>query len=142
MIDHLLTFPDEATAQTDLPQFWMAPSADGPGGWRGDLCNPGLSVYAVVDGAKQAFPGWYIWISLPALDPTLTGLSGNACRIATDYDAWARVADGWTWAAGDKAWIVYEAPDLAAAIAPLTIAEVVIEPAFAREKPYPFGGAA
>ena len=139
MIDHLLNFPDEAAAQVALPTYWVPATDDSPGAWRGDVCIPGVSVYAVTgtttvtdpdtgqsfeQDVRQAYSGWFIVVSRPMLDPALRDLPNNACRLITDRDAADR---------GDS-FILYTAPDLDPAV--LSVAHV--EPLFAGSD-YPFG---
>jgi len=145
MIDYILIFPDETAARAAISRYWASATDDDPGGWNESVCSAGqrnadgsytgLSVYAMVDGVRQDYPGWAIWVTTPMLDPALTSLPSNACRIAAHYEAWEKVADGWTWETGDKSWIVYTAPDLDLA----TMQAAIIEPQLAREKFYPFG---
>lgn len=79
IIDHLLRFQDEATAQAALPEYWLA-EADA---WRGDLCIPGVSVFTEADGP---FAGWFIIIALPAVSATLRDLPDHACRLIAERD--------------------------------------------------------
>lgn len=144
MIDHLLTFADEPTAQADLTvgRYFMPTSADGPGGWRGDVCIPGVSVYTVTgtttvtdpttgqtfqQETRQAFPGWFIVISLPALDPALRDLPANACALIADRGA----------AALGNTFMLFTASN----ISPAELAAAHVEPTFAGSN-YPFGAAA
>lgn len=78
--DHLLRFPDEMTAQTALPEYWIAEA----GAWRDDVCIPGVSVFTEADGM---YAGWFIVIALSALSATLRDLPDHACRLIADRDA-------------------------------------------------------
>src|SRR5581483_10765162 len=101
MIDHLMTFADEATARADpvVGKYWTPPSDDNPAGsWRGDVTIPGVEVYTLSgyqtitnpDGStyqspiKVNDPGWFIVIALPALDPNLEAEAG--CVLIADRD--------------------------------------------------------
>lgn len=84
--DHLMSFPDEATAQADpvVGQYWTPPSADNPSGsWRGDVAIPG--VVAVQTDSGTALTGWRIIIALPNLSAALE--ADPACEIIFDDDA-------------------------------------------------------
>lgn len=127
MIDHVLHFDTEAAAQAALPSYWTPASKDSPGAWRGDICIPSVSVYALdVLGGRVPYLGWHIVIALPALDPALRDLPGNACRLITDREAAVR----------GEPFVRYAAPDMRPAV--LSVARV--EPVFAGSS-YPFGGA-
>jgi hypothetical protein len=117
MIDHLLRFTDENEAQTTLPSYYTAPSDDSAGCWRGGICIPGVGVYEITgtqtitdadtgqsytQETRQAFPGWWIVIALPALDPDLRDLPGGECRLIADREAAAR---------GDANFLLYVAPE-------------------------------
>lgn len=132
MIDHLLRFADEAAAQAALSLFWA-------GSWRMDVCNPGVSVFAVMgvealtdpqtgqtwdDEVREYFPGWFMTIGLPALDPALRDLPDHACRLIADRDAHAE----------GRPFLLYVAPDLT----PEVMAAARIEPMPAGSN-YPFG---
>lgn len=142
MIDHLINFPDEATAQADpiVGKYYTPASDDGPGGWRGDICFV-VRVYKVTGSeqitdpetgqtysqdTREFYPGWCIWIALAALDETLRDLPNNACRIIADYAEWQ---------ASNPEFIRYLAPDFDQS----TLSDWHIEPAPAREVQYPFG---
>lgn len=124
-IDHLLRFPDEATAKADpiVGKYYTPASDDGPGQWRGDVCLPGLSVYTIATG--QADAGWFLLIALPALDQNLRDLPNGACRLIADRDA----AN-----AGSQSFILYTASDVTQA----ELASKAIAPTFAGSN-YPFG---
>lgn len=139
MIDHLLSFSDEAAAKAILPSYWFAGEDGEPDTWRGDRCIPGVSVYAVTgtethtypDTGEEyeqevhlAFPGWFIVISLADIDPVLRDLAGNACRLIADRDAADR----------HEEFIRYLAADLD----PADLAIAHVEPMFAGAN-YPFG---
>ena len=128
LIDHLLTFASEAAAQTDpiVGAYWIVSDSDSPGGWRGDVCIPAVSVYTKnADGSRNQSPGWFIVISLPALDPALQNAgNGTACVLIADRDA----AN-----AGNANFILY-APGLSQQ----QLAATFVEPTFAGSN-YPFG---
>lgn len=68
-MDYILQFADEPTAQAALPQLF-----DADGGWRTDICIPGVSVYQVTgtttdeDGntseVREYQAGWFIRVSV------------------------------------------------------------------------------
>lgn len=130
MLDHLLNFPDEVTAQADrvVGKYYTPPSDDGPGGWRGDCCFV-VRVFqktGTQEETREYFPGWQIWIALATLDETLRDLPDNACRIIADYDAYE---------GSDPNFIRYLARDFDQT----TLSSWHIEPQPAREVGYPFG---
>jgi hypothetical protein len=135
MIDHLLRFDTEAAAQADpvVGAYFVQ------GAWRGDICIPNVSVYAVTGtqtitdpdtgtsyqaDVRTPFSGWYIVISLSEISAALRDLPGNLCRMITDRDAANR---------GD-AFVRYVAPDVTQA----DLATAIVEPTFAGSR-YPFG---
>lgn len=63
MIDHLLRFPDEATAIADpvVGAYHTPANDDGPGGWRGDVCIPNISCKQISTG--KSLDGWRINIA-------------------------------------------------------------------------------
>ena len=141
MIDHLLRFNTEAAAQGDpvVGRYWTPASGDGPGAWRGDVCIPGVSCYAVTGTetvtdpqtgqsyqreVRSVFPGWWIVIALATLDPALRDLPGGACRLIADRDAAGR----------GETFVRYLASD----IDPASLAASRVEPSFAGSD-YPFG---
>lgn len=139
MIDHLFSFADEAAAQAALSSYWIPASEDGPGTWRGDVCIPGVSVYAITGTEaltdpetgqsydreiREPYPGWYIVVALPAIHSVLRDLPDAACRLIADRDAANR---------GEN-FIRYVAADMDPAV--LSVAKV--EPIFAGSS-YPFG---
>jgi hypothetical protein len=93
VIDHLLTFATEAAAHTALDSLGY-----GTGGTSWDLSrvNPNIQIItaeAVWNNATNpptlvtpavVKPGWWIMISLPALDATLQGLGGAAAILDRD----------------------------------------------------------
>lgn len=141
MFDHLMNFADEATAKADpvVGRYWLAdPDLPAGGAWRGDVCIPGLAVYqvtgtqAVTDPTtgqtyqqdiRQPYPGWWIAIALPALDPALQADAG--CVLITDRGKAA---------AGEPGWQLYAAPS----VTPQDLAATRVEPTFAGSN-YPFG---
>lgn len=142
MIDHLINFSDEVTAQADpvVGKYYTPASDDGPGGWRGDCCIAGVSVYSVTGtttvtdpdtGAtyqqeiRRPFPGWFIDIALGALDPALRALPG--CILIADRDKAA---------VNDPTFLLYTQPG----ITQDELNAAHVEPTFAGSK-YPFGDA-
>lgn len=75
-IDYIVAFASESAAQADpvVGQYWTAPTADSPGGWRQDICIPGL----------------FVW--LPSADVTGTAPDGSSYVTHTPYDALWRMA--------------------------------------------------
>ncbi len=129
MIDHLLTFTSEAAAQADpvVGAYWTAPNSDSPGGWRSDVCIPGVAVYTLNSGSRANLPGWFIVISLPALTAALQSAgNGMACVLIADRDAAAR---------GDADFILY-----ALGLSQQQLSSTFVEPTFAGSN-YPFGNA-
>lgn len=143
MIDHLLRFDDEATAQIALPSYWMPATDDGPGDWRGDVCIPNVRAYTVTgteewsepDNPEETYtrevrayyPGWFVIVALPELSEALRDLPGGACRLITD-----RIA-----ANQAQPFIRFTAPD----VTPEALGATLIEPTFAGSN-YPFGSPA
>ena len=122
IIDHLIRFPDEATARAVLPEYWTPALDDLPSGaWRGDVCIPGVSVSTEADGP---FPGWFIVIALPAVSATLRDLPDQACRLIADRDA----------ANAGQSFLRYVAADMD----PGALASARVVPTFAGST-YPFG---
>ena len=95
MIDHLLNFPDEATAAAALPEY-----CDEAYVWRGDCCIPGVRVYQVTGTETltdpetgeeykrelvAVYPGWFVLIARPELDLLLHEL--DACCLVRDREA-------------------------------------------------------
>jgi hypothetical protein len=85
MIDYILAFPDETTARTDaiVGAYWIPPSDDGPGQWRGDVCIPGLAVTIAATGVPLDAL-WRIAIGLPARNAVLE--ASPALEIVADRD--------------------------------------------------------
>lgn len=136
IIDHLMRFETEADAKADpvVSAYWSPGEGDEPGAWRGDVCIPNVSVYALgapgVDGEgnpvenRIPFSGWYVVIALPVLSAALRDIPGNACRLIADRDAAAR----------GESFIRHTAADLT----PGDLAAAHVEPLFAGSG-YPFG---
>jgi hypothetical protein len=94
MIDHLMTFPDEATAKADpvVGTYFVN------GGWRGDICIPNLFVWspaANTSGGTDSFgnpivvrhaydTNWRLMISKTAQDPVLSALP--TCHLVCNRD--------------------------------------------------------
>lgn len=144
MIDHLMNFATEAAAQADpiVGAYWTPADNEGdPGAWRGDCTIPGVSVYSITgsqtititnpDGSTsqetvpttQPFPGWFIIISLTAVDPNLQAETG--CILIADRD----MAN-----AGNPNFLLYTQPGLTSA----ELAAAKVSPTFAGSN-YPFG---
>jgi len=98
MIDHLMSFASEATAHTALD-----PLGYGSGGttWDQSRCIPNLQMVIVepvwdntnplnpiLVTPQQNIAGWWILISLPALNNTLKTMvsGGPACKIIYNRD--------------------------------------------------------
>lgn len=89
MIDYLLQFPDEATAQADpvVGAYWLPETERGPGAWRGDCVIPAAQAWHPSEDVvtqvpdregnmmdiitHQFLPGFYIIIVRPEQDPDL-----------------------------------------------------------------------
>lgn len=86
MIDHLMTFTSEDAAKTDpvVGQYYIPAVIDSPGGWRGDVCLPGVQITITSTGAVYD-SNWRIIIALPIQNATLSALS--SCHLVTDRDA-------------------------------------------------------
>ena len=135
-IDHLMRFDTEDAAKADavVGAYFSPADAEGPGAWRGDVCIPNVSVYALgapgvdADGNpvenRVPFSGWYVVIALPALSAALRDVPGNACRLIADREAAER----------GESFIRYVAPDMT----PDVLGTAHIEPLFAGSG-YPFG---
>lgn len=141
MIDYVLGFPSEAAAQADpiIGSYYTQPSSDAPGGWRGDVCLPGVAVTVVGTGGTitdpqtgMTFPGpdkpfdslWRLVISKPSRDAALDAHA--ATQLVADRDkANAGVPL--------SQFILYAVLPLA------TLATLHISPTFAGSN-YPFGG--
>lgn len=136
MIDHLLAFADQPTAQADpvVGVYWIPPSTQSPGSWRGDVCIPSVLVWAPSQDVTTADPTtgtaivthtpydaqWRIVIALPQQD---AGLSASAaCELVADRDAAS---------AGRPFILQSNLPDAALAV-------LMIQPVFAGAN-YPFG---
>lgn len=79
MIDHLMTFANEADAQADsvVGTYYVN------GMWRGDICIPGARVTVISTGLLYD-ANWRIMISKPTQDMTLSALS--SCHLVTNRD--------------------------------------------------------
>lgn len=129
--DHLVMFADAASAFAALPQHAVQGDA-------GPVWNPGYAMPVSVtvpdpsggtdeNGAalRVAVSGYFAWISLGAVDPSIRDLPGNACRLISDRDA----AN-----AGSPEFILYRAADLGDD----TFNTAMVSPVFAGSN-YPFG---
>ena len=139
IVDHLIRCDTEATCVADpvVGQYRVSASDDGPASWRGDVAIPDVKVYVVtgtttdpatgqVTENRTYFPGWFLVIARPALDPALRDLPNGECRLIADRDA----------AEAGQSFILYTAPD----IAPSDLANAFVTPTFAGSR-YPFSGA-
>ena len=142
MKDHLVRFDTEVLAQAAAAKYWIPPRTvngqDEPGSWRSDICftprcytvNGTEQITAnMPDGSTRTFdrevrvydPRFFLWVSLPEVDPDLAALPG--CVIIADRDKCN---------AGDLAYIVQSAVD------PENIGKYHIEPTVLGSN-YPFG---
>lgn len=116
MLNHFMKFDGEASALTALAAY--APD----GAWDRSLVLPGQRVVLaraswdmtdpdapVLVTPEQVMPGFFVTISLPAIDTALRDMEGNACRLIGDSGTGA---------------IVYTAPDLDEGL----LATAIIEP--------------
>jgi hypothetical protein len=126
IIDHLMRFDTEDAAKADpvVGAYFSPADSEGSGAWRGDVCIPNVSVYALDGENHVPFSGWYVVIALPALSEALRDIPGNACRLIADRDAADR---------GER-FMRYVAADLS----PGDLASAHVEPLFAGSG-YPFG---
>lgn len=147
MIDHLLQFPDFATAVAALtPLGLCATDRDNTaalasnvilniGGandqsirvvlsdavW--DKSNPDPRLWTITTPEVLA-SGWCCIVSKDVLDPALRDLVGNACRLIADRDA----------ADAGQSFMLYTAPDMD----PALLGSARVEPTAAGSR-YPFG---
>ena len=79
MIDHLFVFSTQAVAQADpvVGAYWNGTN------WDTSRCIPGVT--AVSANATSIPIGWFITISLPALNPAMQALP--SCVLITDRTA-------------------------------------------------------
>lgn len=136
IVDHLMRFESETAAKADpgVGAYWSHADDEAPGAWRGDVCIPNVSVFALGTPTTDAdgnvvtphvpFSGWYVVIALPALSEALRDVPGNACRLIADRDAADR----------GEPFIRYTAADMT----PDVLGAAHIEPLFAGSG-YPFG---
>jgi hypothetical protein len=93
--EHVLCFPDEATAQADpIVGRWWRPGTEGdPGSWDMSVCIPGLKCRDVrndmmnEDGSVTMtfLPGWWLNIGLAWIEPALR--DHPDLRLLADHDA-------------------------------------------------------
>ncbi|SCW95710.1 hypothetical protein [Ancylobacter rudongensis] len=128
MIDHLLRYPDEATAMAALPAYASEGIEPGVRIWDMTCVIPNVAAYrimgseAVDDGEggtyeheiREYLPGWYLIIARPERDPAL---EGEACVLIGDRETGAV---------------------LHAITTPEDLATLYLEPTFAGSD-YPFG---
>lgn len=128
MIDHLLRYPDEATAMAALPTYVSEGSEPGTRLWDLTCVIPDVRAYriagteAVDDGEggtyareiREYLSGWYIIIARAERDPTL---GGESCVLIGDRETGAV---------------------LHAITTPEDLATLYLEPTFAGSN-YPFG---
>lgn len=102
MIDHLLRFSDELSAQNDiLIGLYYILGDNKIGNWRGDICIPNASAYQItgtqiivddISGNKYSqdirvsYPGWFLIISLPSLSKEFINIPNNSLRLAANRD--------------------------------------------------------
>jgi hypothetical protein len=126
LIDHILRFADEATAQQHpiAGRYWSS-----EGGWRQDFIIPGVSVSRVtrvVDGVETRVPisGWFMLVSLGVLSPQIRDIAAQRCLLILDRDDGVRRRQFARFVAAD--------------ITPEIISTIRIEPTFAGSN-YRFG---
>lgn len=100
MIDHLLRFPDEASAWGRLGDYRLPENAFGPAAWDMTCVIPDVRAYRIA-GAEAAddgeggtyereirayLPGWFTIIARPERDPEL---EGEACVLIGDRETGA-----------------------------------------------------
>ena len=100
MIDHLLRFPDEASAMAALPAYVRDGLEPGSRLWDLTCVIPDVKAYRIAgseaadDGMggtyereiRDYLPGWYIIIARPERDPAL---EGEACVLIGDRETGA-----------------------------------------------------
>ena len=100
MIDHLLRYPDEATAMAALPAHTIEGIEPGVRLWETTYVLPDVKAYRVTgtetvdDGMgstyeremREYLPGWFIIIARPERDPAL---EGEACVLIGDRETGA-----------------------------------------------------
>jgi hypothetical protein len=129
MMNHFMKFSDEATAKVVLAAYTI------DGEWDLSRVIPGQRVVLaraewddsdpenpVQISPPVHMPGYFVTVSLPAIDADLRDLPDNACRLIGDSTAGG---------------LVYNAPDLDTDL----LATAIIEPVPAGAR-YSFGGAA
>src|SRR5262249_15106898 len=120
MIDHVLAFLDETSAQADpiVGQYWTG-GGEGAGYWRGDVCIPGVQGIVAATGAP--YDGlWRIVIARDTQDQDLT--ASPACHLITDRNA----------AAAGQPFVIKSN------LTPAELAPLILQPVFAGSN-YPFG---
>lgn len=106
MIDHILRFPDEASAIAALPQFYRAGTKEEPGSWDTSQCIPDTKVYRVTatdsDGneTRDYVDGWFIQIGLKAEDQALNKRStatiiNRETKARSKVDSAVAAKTGW-----------------------------------------------
>lgn len=108
MIDHLLRFPDEASAIAALPQFRVGEGKDA--GWDTSRCIPDSKVYSVtgtvtdkdgnVSETRDYVPGWFIQVGLTKQDAVLNKLAAATLinrdtKARTKVDSAVAAKTGW-----------------------------------------------
>ena len=128
MIDHLLRFPDEASAMAALPAYVTEGIEPGVSLWDMACVIPDVKAYRITgtetvnDGMgatyereiREYLPGWYLIIARPARD---AALEGEACVLIGDRETGA---------------VLYTITT------PEDLATLYLEPTFAGSQ-YPFG---
>lgn len=87
---HVMRFESEAVAAKALARF--RDMRDGKGCWNESLIFAGqrlVTSRAVMQGeaiveAEKQLPGYYVTVALAAIDSSLAGMSGDACRLIID----------------------------------------------------------
>jgi len=73
LITHFVKFADEATARTALPTYWCTTQTGWD--WNRSIVDGPVPVRDN-DGAGPLSAGYFLNIALPALNPSLPGLTG------------------------------------------------------------------
>ena len=100
MIDHLLRFPDEATAMAALPAYALDGTEPGSSLWDLTCVIPDVKAFRIAgtelvdvgDGGsyereiREYLPGWFTIIARPERDPAL---EGESCVLIGDRETGA-----------------------------------------------------
>jgi len=136
MMDHLLSFENEAAAQAALPQFGTL-DEDDVWHWDGARVIAPISIITadavwdmsdaenpVLQYPEECLPGFWLAIATDELMPTLRDLPDNACRFIA-----SRVL-----ASQSEPFLIYTAPDINMGL----LATTRVAPVFAGSQ-YTFG---